>query len=81
MIRRLPLPLALLLATGACGKAPEPTADPNQLAIVLAQLEARDSPRELRFQRKIAGADRVSGTLSRVEPERLDPNIAVVLLR
>ena len=71
--------LALVLLTSACSEAPTPIADPVQLELALASIRKEDA--STRFQEKIAGADRISSTLMKVEPSRLDPKMASVLLR
>jgi hypothetical protein len=71
---------ASLLATG-CGQAPPPAADPAQLARALAALQEQESDAAARFQERLAGADRLSTTLSKIDPARLNPEAAAALLQ
>ena len=71
----------LSLLACACTDRPDPIADPAELALALAAIESQTGDKAAKLQAKIAGADRIAGTLSKVEPEKLDPKIAAVFLR
>ncbi|TFI57382.1 hypothetical protein E2493_15470 [Sphingomonas parva] len=82
MIKRLPCPAVLAaLLLSACGTSPAPVADPVQLELALATIKQQESGTAARLQQKVAGADRVASTVTRVNPGHLDPNVAVALLR
>ena len=73
---------AVALLAGACAQSPPPSADPVELELALAEIESRSrSTTAGKLQGKIAGADRISSTLAKVSPEKLDPNAAAALLR
>jgi hypothetical protein len=73
--------LALSLLACACAESPPPRPDPVELELALAAVEREASAPEARFQKKIAGADRLSSTLTKVAPEKLNPHVAEALLR
>ena len=70
---------AALLAAG-CGQTPPPAVDPVQLERVLAALQQQERG-AARFQERLAGADRLSTTLSKIDPSRLNPEAAAALLQ
>ena len=78
---RIAASATLTLLACACAERPVPVADPTELALALAEIENQDDSKAARFQAKIAGADRIAGTLAKVETEKLDPKIASVFLR
>ena len=65
----------------ACGVSQPPTADPVQLELALAAIKRQENGQSARLHQKVAGADRVAGTVTRVNPGRLDPDVAAALLR
>ena len=65
----------------ACAKGPPPSPDPVQLERALSAMKARDEGRSARLQEKVAAADRISSTVLRAAPDRLDPDVAIALLR
>lgn len=71
------LPLALL-AAGCADPAP-PSADPAQVERLMASLEA-ESELPPGIEKKLQKADRVAGTVSRMAPEKIDPDVAVALI-
>ncbi|HEX9955590.1 MAG TPA: hypothetical protein VGB48_10320 [Allosphingosinicella sp.] len=74
---------ALALLAAACTEAPQRTAalDAEQLdrltAFVEAEARAANPPKRGALPDQLASADRLSGTIARLEPERLDPNLVV----
>jgi len=78
-----PFSIAAIAATllAGCAQSPPPAPDPAQLELVLAALEREESESSARFQKKIAAADRVSSSLARVAPDRLDIDAAAALVR
>ena len=72
---------AAVVMLAGCTDAPDPAPDPVALERVLTQIEQQEDERSSRFQAKIAGADRVSATLAKVEPQKLNPEMASVFLR
>ena len=72
---------ALALLAGACAQSPPPVADPVELDLALAAIQSSSNATAAKFHDKIAGADRISSTLTKVAPEKLDPNAAAALLR
>ena len=71
------------LLASACAEAPEPavvlgTAELEQLVARLdAEARAANPPARGALPEEVASADRVSNTLTRMAPERLDPNLVV----
>ena len=72
-----------LLAAG-CAEAPQPVAaalGAEELEQLVARLDAEaraaNPPVRGALPEKVASADRVSNTLARLQPERLDPNLVV----
>jgi hypothetical protein len=58
----------------ACAKAPEPRADPAKVELLMARLDAAPSlPAPI--GEKVEKADRIAGTVSRLEPKRIDPEV------
>jgi hypothetical protein len=72
------LPAAFL--AGACGRADEPEPDPVELERALAEIEAREDARSATFHEKLAKVDRISSTLVRVEPEKLEATLATAIV-
>jgi len=75
--------LAVLLAclAGACSSSEEQTPDPAKVERLFASLESRSDTRlSQATQTKLKRADRLAGAISRVEPKRIDPKLAVALL-
>jgi hypothetical protein len=71
------LPLASI-AAGCADEAP-PRADPAQVERLVARLDAQQTlPPAL--AEKVQKADRISGTVLKVAPEKIDPNVAVALI-
>jgi hypothetical protein len=70
---------AAALLTAGCADAPEPAQRPNAaeldrlVATVKAQAAAASAPEQVPDQ--IASADRVAGTVARLSPEKIDPNL------
>lgn len=85
MTKRL-APLAFsafaLLAAG-CGKAPEPLPrpDPADLERLLASLEAQSGTAgRPGLPDQVTEADRVSSTVARLSPEKVDPNLVATFI-
>ena len=77
-LRALSVVTLALLAAGCADPAP-PTADPAQIERLVASLEAEPAlPPGI--EKKVQKADRVAGTVARIQPEKIDPDIAVALL-
>jgi hypothetical protein len=78
------LALAALAALVAGVSDPAPPApDPAKVERALASLdeqEAAEPEGPAKFEEKLQKADRIAGTLSRVQPEKIDPNVAVALV-
>ena len=72
---------AAVLPLCACAQSPAPTPDPRQLERALAAIERQERAPAARLQHKVAGADRVASTLTKVAPENLDADVAAALLR
>jgi hypothetical protein len=74
MIRIL-LPCTLLSLLAACAEeAPPPRVDPAKLELLVARLEAQKLPPA------VQKADRISGSVLKVAPEKIDPNVAMALI-
>jgi hypothetical protein len=76
------LPLALLGA-GCAERAP--SADPVAVEQLAASFEAAPAAAESKAKapavaKSIEKADRLTGALVRIEPERIDPNLAAALI-
>ena len=79
MIRIL-LPCALLSLLAACAeKAPPPRADPAKVELLVARLEAQTRLPPA-VAEKVQKADRISGAVLKVAPEKIDPNVAMALI-
>jgi hypothetical protein len=74
----LALPLALL--AGGCADSSEPVPDPAKVEKYLASLEAAPAPEENAMQEKLAEADKVAGTIAKVQPEKIDPNLVATII-
>ena len=76
----LGLPLALL--AGACADAPEPepVPDPATLEKVLATLQTEAPAEGNAIEEKVAEADKVAGTLAKVQPEKIDPKLVATII-
>ena len=71
-----------LLAAG-CADAPEPAPrpDPAELERLLAALEEESGTAgKPALPDQVADVDRISGTVARVAPERLDPNLVATFI-
>jgi hypothetical protein len=78
---RVVLALCLAGLTAACSSAQEQTADPAKVAQLLASHESSADPLlSPAAETKLRKADQLAGTISKVEPKRIDPKIAVALL-
>ena len=75
---RLWLLLSCALLAGCGAAEAEPAPDPEQLEIFLARLEAEPAAG---VSDKVREADRLMGTVQKIDPERIDPDIARTLLR
>lgn len=85
---RLASPILLTLGAlcAGCSQAPPPV-DPvavEQLiasneAVAVAEKESRSSVPSV--EKKLAKADRIVGTVTKLEPKRIDPDLVAVLLR
>jgi PBP1b-binding outer membrane lipoprotein LpoB len=71
------LPLALIAA--GCAEEPAPSADPAQIERLVASLEA-DPALPPGIEKKLQKADRIAGTVARIAPEKIDPDVAVALI-
>lgn len=71
--------LPLALAAAGCAEEETPRADPVKIERVLASLEAEQAPPS-GLREKLQKADRVAGTVARIAPEKIDPDIAVALI-
>lgn len=77
-IRLLPaFPLVLVVA--GCADEMPPRADPVQVERLVARLEARPGLPPA-VAEKVEKADRVSGSVLKVAPEKIDPNVAIALI-
>ena len=76
----LALPLALL--AGGCADTSEPEAapDPAKVQMYLASVETAPAPEANSIGDKIAEADKVAGTLAKVQPEKIDPNLVATII-
>jgi outer membrane lipoprotein-sorting protein len=76
----LALPLALL--AGGCAETSEPAiaADPAKVEMYLASLESVPAPEANSIEEKIVEADKVAGTLAKVQPEKIDPNLVATII-
>jgi hypothetical protein len=71
------LPIASIVA--ACADEAPPRADPAEVERLVARLEAQpELPPAI--AEKVRKADRVSGSVLKVAPEKIDPNVAVALI-
>ena len=80
------LPLAfsaLALLAAGCSRAPEPAPrpDPIELERLLASLEEQSGAAATgELPDQVAEVDRVSGTVSRLSPEKVDPNLVATFI-
>jgi hypothetical protein len=78
---RLAPAIVIACLAAACSGREEQTADPAELKQLLASLERRsDTGLSPAAETRLRKADRLAGTISRVEPKRIDPNLAVALI-
>ena len=78
---RVALALCLAGLAAACSGAEEQTADPAKVASLLASHESASDPLlSPAAETKLRKADRLAGAISKVEPKRIDPKLAVALL-
>lgn len=75
----LALPLTLL---AGCADTSEPAAtpDPAKVEVYLASLDTPPAPEANSIEEKIAEADKVAGTLAKVQPEKIDPNLVATII-
>ena len=82
--RRAPLAFsALALLAAGCGRAPEPARapDPADVARLVASLEKEARAADAaRLPDQVLEADRLSGTVARLSPERIDPNLVATVI-
>lgn len=76
--------LSLPLLAAACSEAPPAAADPERveqaLAAAGAEAAAAEPPAADKARDKLEKADRLVGTLDKVQPDRVDPDVAASLL-
>ena len=78
MIRRL-LPCVLLFPVAACADPEPPRADPARVERLMARLDAQPSlPPGV--AKKVEKADRLSGAVLKIAPEKIDPDVAAALI-
>ena len=73
--------LGAAFLSSAAASGPKPAPDRAQLERALAAAELRDQRAESPLQKRVEAADRISSTMIRVAPDKLDPNVAAALLR
>jgi len=73
------LPLGLLCLCAACSRAPEPQADPAKVERLMARLDA-GSALPAPIEEKAEKADRIAGTVTRLEPKKIDPAVVAAFL-
>ncbi|HEY5722662.1 MAG TPA: hypothetical protein VIT45_10100 [Allosphingosinicella sp.] len=79
-MNRFALPFALLAFVSACAdSAEQPRADPAQVELAVARMEA-ESVLPPAVAEKVEKADRISGAVLKVAPEKIDPNVAAALI-
>ena len=77
---RLLFALPLLALPSACADpTPPPAADPVKVERLVASLE-KGPAMPPAIEKKLRSADRISGALTKVEPTKIDPNVAVALI-
>ena len=77
---RIFLPCTLLSLLAACAEeAPPPRVDPAKLELLVARLEAQNELPPA-VAEKVQKADRISGSVLKVVPEKIDPNVAMALI-
>lgn len=77
---RFALPFAFLSLAAACADSDEPLrADPAKVERLMARMEA-ETALPPAVAEKVAKADRVSGAVLKVAPEKIDPNVAAALI-
>ena len=70
---------ALALPAAGCGEADPPRADPATVERLVASMEAEpELPPAL--EKKVQKADRVAGSVLKVAPEKIDPDVAAALI-
>jgi uncharacterized lipoprotein YajG len=73
----------LLLAACAGEPASAPSPDPQKLELLLASLESAPAAvpaADEGFKEKLAEADRLSGAVAKVQPDKVDPKIVAGLI-
>jgi hypothetical protein len=76
----LGLPLAFLAGGCADTSEPEFAADPAKVEMYLASLEVEAPAEGNALDEKLAEADKVAGSLARVQPEKIDPNLVATII-
>ena len=78
---RIALALCLACLACACSGQEDQAADPAKVEQLLASLERRsESGLSPAAETKLRQADRLAGAISKVEPKRIDPKVAVALI-
>jgi hypothetical protein len=84
MVRALPISCLLLAGLcAACADRDPPAADPVRVELLLASLDAEQqaAPHGAgKIEEKIEKADRIAGSLMKVQADRIDPNMVVALV-
>lgn len=85
MIRTISILLLFALACSACAENEQPEPDPEQVRQLLASLEAHPAAATVsalppQARDKVGRADRMMGSLEKVQPEKIDPAVAAALI-
>ena len=85
MIRNLSMLLLSALAFSACAEKQDPKPDPEQVRRLLANLETHPAAATVAAlpapaRDKVGRADRMMGSLEKVQPEKIDPAVAAALI-
>ena len=86
MTKATPLLILASLGCAACAQRDQPRPAPDQVRQLLAELEARPEARAAAdlpptARDKAAQADRMVGSLEKVQPEKIDPAVAAALIQ
>ena len=76
---RFALPCLLLSLVAACADEAPPRADPAEVERLVARFEAQ-SELPPAMAEKVQKADRISGAMLRIAPEKIDPDVAAALI-
>ena len=79
ILLRLIAILPLALAAAGCAEESAPRADPAKVERLMARVEAEQAL-PTGIQSKLQKADRIAGTVARIAPEKIDPDVAVALI-